>query len=235
MWKAAQNGQDELVHYLLSRGASVNLQNKVGDTILFDCVRKQRHSLLGHLINYGADLNIKDIEENTVLHCASFLGNTAAICLLLIPNTLNVNEQNEYGNTALHNSTMHNYLDTSLCLLNHGADINMLNKNGQSCLYLTMLHRRETCTSLLHDCGARLTQREMNMFRDFESRKHGQSEKFYRKAIRFFNAPKSLSRLCVVCIRNNMKYPIDCYKTQLSLPKTLQNFVAMEFYKPEPL
>lgn len=231
IWKASQNGQHDIVQYLLSCGASVNKQNKVGSTMLYDTVRQNRLDLLVDLINHGADLNLRDIEGNTVLHSASCLGKTEAIEKLLFPGSLDINDGNEYGNTALHNSSMHDHVEATLCLLNNKANFRKLNRNGQSCLYLTMLHRNIKCTVILHDSGARLTEREFNLYRDFESKKCEAREVFYEWTIQYFTTPKRLSVLTTAAIRDNLRLPVTNCVSFLPLPKSLQEEITMFKYK----
>ena len=75
LWKAAANDHRVIVSLLVSQGASVNVQNRVGETILFDRVRKLNNcDVLDDLLLYNVDVNIRDVEGNVALHAAAMAG-----------------------------------------------------------------------------------------------------------------------------------------------------------------
>jgi len=75
LWKAACSGHREIVHFLFALGAQVNVQSQVGETVVFECVRKLHLlEILQDLIRLGASVNTRDIELNTALHSAAMSG-----------------------------------------------------------------------------------------------------------------------------------------------------------------
>ncbi|WP_243186863.1 ankyrin repeat domain-containing protein [Clostridium muellerianum] len=58
----------DIITMLLEKGAEVNATNISGKTPVFYCSFSYSVELLNLLIRYGADINIKDKYENTLLH-----------------------------------------------------------------------------------------------------------------------------------------------------------------------
>ena len=179
LWKAVQFKHRLTAQLLLRNGASVNIQNRVGQSMIFDSIQSS-HQITLDLIKAGLNMQLTDVEGNNVFHAAAMLGKTRAMILL----TEQANEDivhtvNEYGNTPLHNACMHNRLSTTAALLNCSQQYNTRNINGQSALYLAMVHKHERIVQLLHIAGARLSNREMNMYRDFEAHKYAEKFLFF--------------------------------------------------------
>ena len=59
--------------------------------------------MLGALLDAGADVNITDSDENTVLHVAAEEGVPVDSLKEIIKRTKNINQLNDSGDTALHN------------------------------------------------------------------------------------------------------------------------------------
>ena len=150
-------------------------------------------------------------------------------CFFILQNTHSVSP----GNTALHNAVIHAHSATATCLLNHGADLAVVNKAGQSALYMALLHKRRSVARLLHAAGGRLTAREVDMYRTYEARRYEEKQVFLDWALRQFNAPACLADNCRVVIRRCLATSQCLWRTSrtLSLPAALRNFVLFsDFY-----
>jgi hypothetical protein len=100
----------EIVNYLISKGADVNLKNNSGNTPLHialgaECVlggSSVKPEIVDSLITNGADVNAKNWDGRTPLHVA--VGRLCQINVLdsLITNGADVNVQDRSGNTPLH-------------------------------------------------------------------------------------------------------------------------------------
>jgi len=108
---AAAKGQVECVSLLLNAGAKANARNKPGAT----------------------PLRLAASNESELKHKTSFM-ETAK---LLLESGANINERNDQGNTPLHGLVMKDgsYENIRFCLEN-GADPNIKNRDGKSCLDL---------------------------------------------------------------------------------------------------
>ncbi|XP_065346583.1 serine/threonine-protein phosphatase 6 regulatory ankyrin repeat subunit B-like [Cloeon dipterum] len=73
---------------------------------------------------------------------------------VLLKNKADVNNEYKlFGNTPLHHAALANYPEIIEMLVNHGADVNLQNKNGWTALHLAARHNPELSQTLL-DHGA---------------------------------------------------------------------------------
>lgn len=90
---AVNNNNDEVVEYLLSVNANVNVLTKNGDTALHIAVdykprlfgrnfNKTRQAIIKALLNKGVDLSIKNRQGQTALDVAHSMKNARAVTLL---------------------------------------------------------------------------------------------------------------------------------------------------------
>jgi ankyrin repeat protein len=82
------------------------------------------------LLNYGANLEIKNRFGNTALLCVAKMVNTTAnlsTLKLLIDSGADINSQNAKGDTALIRAVKFNHIDAVQMLLVNGADFNKTN------------------------------------------------------------------------------------------------------------
>ena len=213
LWKSAQGGHREVLHYLLAMGASINAQHRVGTTVLFDCVRSSNLlQITTDLLEHGMDVHIRDIEGNSALHEASLSENAQAVILLLKVG-LPVNCSNDHENTPLHTAAMQGHTSIVVILLNYGADINYKNSQGQSPLFLAMLHLQESAMCLLYILGARLRVEELEDYLAHHASKKSCKRDIFDKYQTLTNTPPSLSCMCRVSIRESL-----CDKPCLAVP-----------------
>lgn len=106
----------------------INHQNNKGWTALKLAARKQLEKCVEVLLEHGADPDIADHEQYLPLHNA--VGNKTIVKLLLT-RTRNIDARAQDGETALYFAVERGLTDCSLILLEHGADPNLANKEGQ--------------------------------------------------------------------------------------------------------
>lgn len=82
------------------------------------------------LLNSNAAINVEDESNgNLPVHIAAQNGHLELVHFL-IKRKANLNAQNHKGNTALHMSIGYDYYETSLALIQAGADLNIVNEAG---------------------------------------------------------------------------------------------------------
>jgi hypothetical protein len=97
---AVRNANREMVQLLLSAGASVNLKNAIGETVLMMLDADATSDLVWDLLNSGASVNLKDENGNTALMQAALSQNLEALKTLLDAGA-EVDTKNKEGQTAL--------------------------------------------------------------------------------------------------------------------------------------
>ncbi|KJV52088.1 ankyrin repeat-containing protein 16 [Orientia tsutsugamushi] len=159
-----------IVHYesdtlklqlLLDNGANVNLMDNDGYTALHYASACGNIDVVELLLNNNADINITG--KNTVVHSAAKNGHKYMVQFWLdrYPNMINLNLQDNDGNTALHLVAKHRFtilphdvhaskliyvdyddkcfIDVAEMLLNRGIDTNIQNNDGNTALHLALL------------------------------------------------------------------------------------------------
>ncbi|AYV79026.1 MAG: hypothetical protein Faunusvirus1_46 [Faunusvirus sp.] len=122
---------------LIDVGAKLNIQNKLGETALIIACHNNCYPLIIHLINKGADLNICDNNGVSPFMLAIHFTSTY-MAILMIKMGANINYKTTGGDTALNmlinreNIDRINFIDV---LLEHNADVNILDNDNKNALY----------------------------------------------------------------------------------------------------
>ena len=101
--------------------------------------------IVNYLISLGADPNICDSENNTVLHWACLAGKLEAIYPLVSNTDLNI--QNIHGDTALHISSRQSKTKICMLLMAHGASLSIRNLANET--PLDVADDKSDCAKLL--------------------------------------------------------------------------------------
>jgi ankyrin repeat protein len=128
----------DLVKFLISKGANVNLKNKDGWSALHFAARKGNLEKCKILIENKVEIDSLDKYGETALLKAARSGirDSGDICSLLIENGANVNVTDRDGNTPLLLASAYSAAKRVVeILLLHNADINAKNKNGENALF----------------------------------------------------------------------------------------------------
>ena len=133
---ACKNKNVSVVNCLLQNGANVVLTSDNGWTALHFVVDEFNDSseILRSLLNNGADVNARSIDNETPLMVASQSSDVETVTLLIEQGAY-VDLQDEKDNTALHNAVSSNTGEIVGTLLNAGAS-NLCNSQGMTPLLL---------------------------------------------------------------------------------------------------
>ena len=146
---ASSDGHYEVVEYLLQAGAlaTVNAKSKDGWTATWKGARGGHLEVVRILVSKGADTNIADNEGLTPLYVAAESGHLQVVQVLL-DNGAKVNQPSNGNITPLAAATASNRLAEKpqmavlLCLLEHGADSNIVDARGRKAIDLARPHMK---------------------------------------------------------------------------------------------
>nr|XP_061836747.1 histone-lysine N-methyltransferase EHMT1 isoform X2 [Nerophis lumbriciformis] len=129
---AAKSGHYEIVQYLLTTGfVNINCQDDGGWTAMIWATEYKHVDQVKLLLSKGADISIRDKEENICLHWAAFSG-SVKIAKLLLDTDCNLQAVNIHGDSPLHIAARENRLDCVMLFLSHGADVFLKNREGET-------------------------------------------------------------------------------------------------------
>ena len=123
LMRAAVRGHTTVVKSMLDsdRAVSVEALNARGETALFLAVLYGRTETVRLLLQRGANIEVRDQEQNTLLICSCW-NTQIEIDELLVRAGANIHASNQNGNTPLHELSTRGNVTTARLLLEHGAD-----------------------------------------------------------------------------------------------------------------
>ncbi|XP_076021273.1 histone-lysine N-methyltransferase EHMT1a [Genypterus blacodes] len=131
---ATKLGHYDIVHHLLSKASKyINSQDDGGWTPITWAIEYKHKDLVHLLLARGADVNIRDKEENVYLHWAALSG-CDEVAQALLEARCDLSAANVHGDTPLHVAARENHHECVMLFLSRGADINHSNKEGQTAL-----------------------------------------------------------------------------------------------------
>ena len=136
---AAVSGNVEILRCLLENGADINAvtaDGKVCITPLIIVAHSEQFGAVTFLINQGADVNFQDKYGYTALHYVAKSGSTSNINALncLINHGADINAFTEFQTTALMLACAFNNVNAVKCLLHNSANVDLQDRNGETCL-----------------------------------------------------------------------------------------------------
>jgi len=134
---AAFTDQQDIIKFLLVRGANVNAKGEFGSTPLHYAAAAGQRELVELLLANGAEVDAKSNSDDTPLHSAANRG-ARDIVALLIASGADVNAESSSGHTALHRAARKVHKEVVEMLLANGADIEArVRRNGYTPLHYT--------------------------------------------------------------------------------------------------
>ena len=154
LWFVCFYGLEYTVSRLLaSQSRSVGRKTTWGDTALHQTAASGNVGILALLLANGADVTVRDNNGNTSLHYACLLWSnilTSDVLTSLRQQTLGwTDEQKMRALDVL--------LKVTRLLLDHGADVNAVNVQGETALHLSIMIGQHSLTQLLLARGADVT------------------------------------------------------------------------------
>ncbi|KAM4608028.1 histone-lysine N-methyltransferase EHMT1-like isoform 1-T1 [Polymixia lowei] len=131
---AAKLGYYDILHHLVSKASKyINCQDDGGWTPVTWAIEYKHKELVHLLLARGADVNIRDKEENVCLHWAALSGSDD-VAQALLEARCDLHAVNIHGDSPLHVAARENQLECLMLLLSRGADVNLRNREGETAL-----------------------------------------------------------------------------------------------------
>ena len=132
----SRESKKEVVEFLISQGADVNLKPGYLFSPLYIAVDTGRKDLVELLLEEGADVNVK-WGGKTLLHRASGYSGKKEIVEILLNEGLDINAKDDEGRTPLHMAVISRNKEVVEFLLAGGAEVNIKDNNNKTPLDLT--------------------------------------------------------------------------------------------------
>ena len=159
LWECVQNGYKKLLEFILSCGTDVNASIRVPENLQKKCTLLHIASLRGQievvrlLLDSGADVNIRNANNDTALHFAARSG-SADIIKLLLDKGSSVNLTSTQATTPLNLSPTCDSLPAARAFVEEGATLNRTNKSDLSPLMMAAYNGKLEAVRYLVERGA---------------------------------------------------------------------------------
>ena len=157
MW-AARRGDSIAVDLLIKGGANVNLETDVKWSALIFAAYGADSTCVKLLLEAGANHLQVNFQGDNALHYAAQNSNNRDIIRLLVERGVDLEARTTFGGTPLMASAHSNKIESATALLDFGADINVVDDDGDNALYNAIYLCHDDMTQLLLHRGAAYTQ-----------------------------------------------------------------------------
>jgi len=118
-------------------------------------------------------------------------------------------------------------------LLNSLADIEAVNRSGQSPLYVGLLHQRPSCVRLLLNIGVRLTEDELMAFQQYQAARNPSRRPLLNEVIAAGRHPVTLRDHSRTVLRQHLavvtRQPLIHGIGLLPLPERLRRYLLLDW------
>ncbi|KAJ5902932.1 hypothetical protein N7495_003460 [Penicillium taxi] len=153
--RASTVGEQEIVEFLIEKGANIEAADVDGKTPLHNASISGFQNIVGFLIEKGANIEAIDKNGETPLHKASTLGKQKVV-EFLIENGANIEAADVDGKTSLHNASISGFQDIVEFLIENGANIEAADVNGKTPLHKASTLGKQKVVEFLIEKGANI-------------------------------------------------------------------------------
>ena len=156
LFKATEKDNDELVQYLIEKGADANVYGEYGYNLMTFAVNNGSKSIVKFLINeHHFDINSADKSGDTPLNVAVENKNQSMVKFLVNECNANVNLIDKTGSTPLILAVVDNNKQMVRCLIKEcNADVNLPDIKGNIPLTFAVLNKSTAIVEFLIENGA---------------------------------------------------------------------------------
>ena len=134
MHAVARGCSKKVLQEIIDHDANMNATNDENNTALMVACRQRHTDAIHGLLKAKSDTNIADEDGGTCLMRAVALNFSKEVLQAIIDHGADVNAQNIYSHTALALACRKRHVDGIHVLLKAGADTNIVDNNGTTCL-----------------------------------------------------------------------------------------------------
>lgn len=153
---AVRNGEIDVIKLLIAQGAFIDAQDSSKKTAFYLAAVQGNEEIVDYLLEHKANLTIRGMEEDTILHVVAFYGHVALLRkLLTLPQAkMLLKAQDKDGKFPLHKAVWGEPKPEIVqLLLDAGADPNAVNDYGYTPLHWAAKHGHiESARILLRSC-----------------------------------------------------------------------------------
>ncbi|KAG7396366.1 hypothetical protein PHYBOEH_002347 [Phytophthora boehmeriae] len=143
---AVSNGNVDITEYLLAAGAGPDVKDYFGRSPLHFALlcndASTRETLVNVLIQYDADVSMKDTDGDAPLHVSCAMDERLTCTLLLLTNGAAICA-NAIGNHPTHIAARNGAVETLRILLDYGGDMNLKNYEGKTPLGIARMYDQQ--------------------------------------------------------------------------------------------
>ncbi len=141
-------GQQEMVAYLLEKGADVNLLNDLQRNAAIFAIAGQHKDILEYLIKQGVSIHHTDDVDRNALHWCAIQGN-AILAAQLVEKGADMHAVDNEKKTPLHWAARRNLPEVARVLLESGANPNVLDDHCRTPLFVAAWEGHKDIVKLL--------------------------------------------------------------------------------------
>ena len=132
---SSSGGHLEIVKYLISKKANINIQDKLGNTSLNLSLQRGHLLIAKFLLEKKINVELQNKNNINPLLIASANGYLEIVKFILAYNP-NINHTDDLGNNALHYSILGGHEDIAVLLIENKINYKIKNKSGKSAIAL---------------------------------------------------------------------------------------------------
>ncbi|CAH1799315.1 unnamed protein product [Owenia fusiformis] len=153
--KIASLGSTDFLDGLVEKNVDLDVKDRFGYTAIMMATINSHLATLKKLVTTGANVNLKTIDGNTVLHLASFWDKPVGLDFLLKSTTLDINQRNYLGNTPLILATRAgNVTIIKLLTADTRLKINLQGEDKRTAVHEASLQKSSKILAILAEYGA---------------------------------------------------------------------------------
>lgn len=136
----AKKPLQEILDYLHKNPHIATAVSWAGDSTLHKALSRSDHAfaICECLLKHGANVRMRNHEEESVLHCAAAYGETECVELFL-KHGLNIDLRDDEGSSAVHYAVSRDQLETLKRLEAVGANMHLNDKSGRNILHIAAI------------------------------------------------------------------------------------------------